>query len=172
LLRAFNRWFPGNLELANQAYPDDTSVIERLRDCTAPATVTRCNGGVPNLIYPKRYLGDPDEIARIEYETLTEHYETEGEKDRVFDIVAARIRAAAANLQLALTPGMTGDELQARWDAFRKAVDESLMLREILGEGFGSRVFWLVRETLLVLIDTNELKELTRSDKPPQKFWN
>lgn len=139
--RLFGRWLvrelPGNFELAKHFYPDDVPVIERLnyQSTQGDFTVTQCKGGVPHLIYPRRFLGTHDHVVDIPSESYADHFDEEDEKARLFKLLAAEIREAARFLHPDYEcSGMA--EFDAQHDNLIAVIEKAATATRMLGDAY------------------------------------
>ena len=146
LLRAWSRQFPDCADLVNLAYPDNTIVIENLREPGAPALLTRRVDGRTDLRCPKRHLYEYDIDIPLSGAELEEFHETENEKSKLFDSCYDKITTAARVLMPENCAGVSAEDIQVRQDTLNRAIRESCQLEAVLGRSFGDSIRKVARE--------------------------
>ncbi len=142
ILRAYARQFPDIPALAQAAYPDGETVIERMRLYgRAPYLLTRYKDGHVDLRCPAENAAYDDVLGLTDIESWRKLDEDEAEKNRLLGHEVLLVESAIRAVRPESLAGLSEGEIRARWLALYAALECVGVMGHVCGEPFKD-AFW------------------------------
>ena len=142
VLRAYARQFPDIPALAQVAYSDGETAIERMRlDARAPYLLTRYKDGYVDLRCPVESLDYNPVLGLTDTESRRKLNEDEDEKNRLLNYEIVLVESAIKAVRPENLAGLSAEEVQALWQALYKTIECAGVMGHICGEPFKD-AFW------------------------------